>query len=410
MAPSDPVRHDGPVAEHTLIATLVAATVLSFLLGLLCQRLRLPPLVGYMVAGMMLGPNFPGFVGDVALAQEFAEIGVILLMFGVGLKISVKDLWAHRQVALPGAIVQMGVATALGFGAGRILGFGTAESLVLGVSLSVASTVVLLRALEGRDMVNTGVGRLVIGWLVVEDVAIVLALVALPALVMASGLDGAEARSVGVSLALTVLKITAFVGLMVLVGGRFFPWLIVKVAHERSRELLSLGTLALALGMAYVAYAVFDASFALGAFLAGVALNGTRMSGRVAENSLPLRDTFAVLFFVAVGMLFDWHVLVEQPMSVLVLLLIVVAGKAAAAFAIARLLGTAHEDSLWAAAALAQIGEFSFVLAGLGLSLGVLSEEGHALVLACALLSILVNPLLFRWVARRTLTQREQPA
>ncbi len=389
------------MAAHDLIDTLVAATVLAFLFGFAAQRLRLPPLVGYMLAGVAVGPHTPGYVGDIALARQLAEIGVILLMFGVGLKISVRDLWEARRVALPGAIVQMGTATLLGLAAGQVLlGFGLRESLVLGVSLSVASTVVLLRALEARQMVDTGVGRLAVGWLVVEDIAIVLAIVALPALVASFDEAGAVRGELGRSLALTFVKIAVFVGLMVLVGSRLFPWLIVRVAHGRSRELLSLGTLALSLGMAWVAYAVFDASFALGAFLAGVALNGTRLSASVAENSLPLRDTFAVLFFVAVGMLFDWRILVERPGGVAVVLAIIVIGKGVAAFLIARALGTREADSLYAAAALAQIGEFSFVLAGMGLALGVMSAQAHGLVLAAALLSILLNPLLFHLAAR----------
>ena len=388
---------------------LVAATVLAFLLGFAAQRLRLPPLVGYMLAGVAVGPHTPGYVGDIALAQQMAEIGVILLMFGVGLKISLADLWETRRVALPGALVQMATATLLGLAAGRLLlGFGLRESLVLGVSLSVASTVVLLRALEARRMVDSSAGRLVIGWLVVEDIAIVLAIVALPALVASFDAEGAIQGQLGLTLALTFLKIGAFVGLMALVGSRVFPWLIVRVAHSRSRELLSLGTLALSLGVAWVAYTVFDASFALGAFLAGVALNGTRLSASVAENSLPLRDTFAVLFFVAVGMLFDWRILLDRPGGVLLVVGIIVIGKGLAAFLIARALGTSRSDSFYAAAALAQIGEFSFVLAGMGLALGVLSAEAHGLVLAAALLSILLNPLLFHLAGRAA--RREEAA
>jgi CPA2 family monovalent cation:H+ antiporter-2 len=389
------------MTDHGFITTLVAAVVLAFLLGFLAQRLKLPPLVGYMGAGILVGPHTPGYVGDMNLAQQLAEIGVILLMFGVGLKISAKELWETRAVALPGALVQMATATLLGLGVGLLLGFPLAETALLGMCLSVASTVVLLRALEARRMVGTRVGRLVVGWLVVEDIAIVLLIVALPA-VTASLLPGESqaAEGLGATLTLTLVKIGAFVGLMTLIGGRVFPWLIVRVAHSRSRELLSLGTLALALGVAYTAYAVFDASFALGAFLAGVSLNGTRMSSSVAENSLPLRDTFAVLFFVAVGMLFDWHILVERPGAVVLLVDIIVIGKGLAALLIARALGTSKPDSFHAAAALAQIGEFSFLLAGMGLSLGVMSEESHALVIAAALISIMINPLLFQWAAR----------
>lgn len=396
---------DSP-GEHDLIGMLVAAIGLAFLFGFALQRLGVPPLVGYMLAGVVVGPHTPGYVADIEVAREFAEIGVILLMFGVGLKISIADLWAVRRIAVPGAIGQMLVATLLGLGVGLLLGFGVAESLMIGLSLSVASTVVLLRALEARHMETSAAGRLCIGWLVVEDIAIVLAIVALPAMAAAGGPGG----DIGVSLLLTLAKVAAFIGLMLVVGTRLFPWLILRVAHQKSRELLSLGALALALGVAWIAYAVFDASFALGAFLAGVALNGSRMSGRVAENSLPLRDTFAVLFFVSVGMLFDWHVLVEDPLAVLALCLIVVIGKGLAALLIAGALGAGRTERLTAAAALAQIGEFSFVLAGLGLGLGLLGQRGHDLVLAAALISILVNPLLFRLVEARLAARGEEVA
>jgi CPA2 family monovalent cation:H+ antiporter-2 len=387
------------MAEHSLLFTLVAATVLAFLFGFAAQRLRIPPLVGYMLAGVVVGPNSPGFVADVALAQEMAEIGVILLMFGVGLKISPADLLRHGRVAIPGAIVQMATATVLGLGAGQLLGFPAAEALTIGVALSVASTVVLLRALEARRLQDTSAGKLVVGWLVIEDIAIVLAIVAMPAIVAAAR-GGEDGGALGPALLMTIGRIAAFVALMIIVGGRVFPWLIIRVAHARSRELLSLASLALALGMAYVAYAIFDASFALGAFLAGVALNGSRMSHNVAEHSLPLRDTFAVLFFVSVGMLFDWRVLIEEPVAVALFLAVVVIGKGLVALAVARFLGATPLEQRVAGASLAQIGEFSFILAGLGVSLGILSETGRDLVLATALLSILVNPLLFRLVER----------
>jgi CPA2 family monovalent cation:H+ antiporter-2 len=389
--------------DYSLITTLVAAVVLAFGFGMAAQRLRLPPIVGYILAGVAVGPHTPGFVGDIGLALQLAEIGVILLMFGVGLKISLADLWAVRTIALPGALVQMSTATLLGWAAGLALGMSHAEGLLLGFSLSVASTVVLLRALEERRLVKSAEGRLCVGWLVVEDIAIVLGIVALPALVATWGSAGADAglqQPVGVTLGLTFVKIAAFVAVMIVVGGRVFPWLIVKVAHTRSRELMSLCALALALGIAYTAYAVFDASFALGAFLAGVALNGTKLSQNVAENSLPLRDTFAVLFFVSVGMLFDPRILLDYPLGVATVLAIIVLGKGLAALAITGAFRLPLGRGLFVAAALAQIGEFSFVLASLGVTLGVLSQTSYNLILAGALFSIMLNPLLF------TLAQR----
>jgi CPA2 family monovalent cation:H+ antiporter-2 len=390
--------------KYALISTIVLGLVLAFVFGFIAQRLRLSPIVGYLVAGVAVGPHTPGFVGDIDLAMQLAEIGVILLMFGVGLKFSLSDLWSVRGVALPGALVQIGVAMGLGYLFGIMTGLPPAESVVLGVSLSVASTVVLLRALEERKLTKTEEGRLCVGWLVVEDVVIVLAIVLLPTLV-AIGDGGQVSSDAALRLVETLLKIAAFVALMLVVGARVFPWLIVQVAHTKSRELLSLGTIALALGVAYAAYAIFDASFALGAFLAGIMLNGTKFTHKIAEDSQPLRDTFAVLFFVSVGMLFNPMALVEQPLAIAAVLGIVVLGKGLAALAITMLFKLPLKTGLLVAAALAQIGEFSFVLAGLGRLLGVLSDETYNLILAAALLSIAINPLLFvaveRWEKRQ---------
>jgi CPA2 family monovalent cation:H+ antiporter-2 len=390
--------------KYALISTIVLGLVLAFVFGFIAQRLRLSPIVGYLVAGVAVGPHTPGFVGDIDLAMQLAEIGVILLMFGVGLKFSLSDLWSVRGVALPGALVQIGVAMGLGYLFGIMTGLPPAESVVLGVSLSVASTVVLLRALEERKLTKTEEGRLCVGWLVVEDVVIVLAIVLLPTLV-AIGDGGQVSSDAALRLVETLLKIAAFVALMLVVGARVFPWLIVQVAHTKSRELLSLGTIALALGVAYAAYAIFDASFALGAFLAGIMLNGTKFTHKIAEDSQPLRDTFAVLFFVSVGMLFNPMALVEQPLAIAAVLGIVVLGKGLAALAITMLFKLPLKTGLLVAAALAQIGEFSFVLAGLGRLLGVLSDETYNLILAAALLSIAINPLLFvaveRWGKRQ---------
>jgi len=344
-----------------------------------------------------VGPYTPGFVGDAGLAMQFAEIGVILLMFGVGLKFSLADLWAVRGVAIPGALVQMTAATLLGYGVGALLGMDAAEALMLGFSLSVASTVVLLRALEERNLVKTENGRICVGWLVIEDIAIVLGIVLLPALAgAANGTGAATPMATITALALTIGKIGIFVALMLFVGRRVFPWLIVQIAHLKSRELLSLGTLTLALGIAWVAYELFDASFALGAFLAGVVLNGTKFTHRIAEESLPLRDTFAVLFFVSVGMLFDPMTLVREPIGVVAVVAIIVVGKTGAALAITALYKLPMRTGMTIAASLAQIGEFSFVLAGMGVSLGLLSNETYNLILASALISIALNPLLFR--------------
>lgn len=384
--------------SHALIVNLVAAIALAFFFGAIAQRLRISPLVGYLLAGVAVGPFTPGFVGDTNLAMQFAEIGVILLMFGVGLKFSLADLWSVRGVALPGALVQMTSATLLGYAVGALMGLGAAESLMLGFSLSVASTVVLLRALEDRHLLKTENGRICVGWLVIEDIAIVLGIVLLPTLAgLANGNGGANWSVTLGALGFTIAKIGVFVALMLFIGGRLFPWLIVQIAHLKSRELLSLGTLTLALGIAWVAYELFDASFALGAFLAGVVLNGTKFTHRIAEESLPLRDTFAVLFFVSVGMLFDPMTLVRAPIGVFAVVAIIVVGKSAAALAITTLYKLPLRTGLLIAASLAQIGEFSFVLAGMGVTLGLLSQETYNLILASALISIALNPLLFRF-------------
>ena len=381
---------------HALITTLVGALALSFFFGTIAQKLRISPLIGYLLAGVAVGPFTPGFVGDIDIALEFAEIGVILLMFGVGLKFSLEDLWAVKGVALPGALVQMSVATLLGYGVGTLMGLGPAESIMLGFSLSVASTVVLLRAMEDRRLLKTQQGRICVGWLVIEDIAIVLGIVLLPSLAAAAqGESGATTAATLTALGMTVGKIAIFVALMLFVGARVFPWMIVQIAHLKSRELLSLGTLTLALGLAWVAYELFDASFALGAFLAGVVLNGSKFTHRIAEDSLPLRDTFAVLFFVSVGMLFDPMTLLRDPLGVAAVVAIIIIGKGAAALAITSLYKLPLRTGMLIAASLAQIGEFSFVLAGLGVRLELLSNETYNLILAGALISIAFNPVLF---------------
>ena len=383
-----------------LITTLVGAIVLAFVFGFVAQRLRLSPIVGYLVAGLAVGPHTPGFHANVDLALQLSEIGVILLMFGVGLKISLDDIWSVRWVAVPGSLAHTLLAGTLGALVGVALGMAPAEAVLVGASISVASTIVMLRALEDRRLMKTEEGRICVSWLLIEDLFIVIAIVVLPALVWAMSSQGevSPLRIIG-ALGVTLAKIAVFVALMLVIGARLFPWLIVRVAHAKSRELLSLGTLALALGVAYAAFKWFDASFALGAFLGGIALNGTKFSHRVAEDSLPLRDTFAVLFFVAVGMLFDPGVIFRAPYSLAAIAAAVVIGKAALAYGLMRFFRQPHGTSLLVSFGLAQIGEFSFVLAGLGRQLNVLDDETYNLILGAALISIAINPFLMRFAS-----------
>ena len=387
-----------------LIAILCVGFVLAFVLGMLAQRLKLSPLVGYLVAGMIAGPFTPGFVADQTLAPQLAEVGVILLMFGVGLHFSLKDLMSVKAIALPGAVVQIGAATAMGWAMAHFwLGWSHMAGLMFGLALSVASTVVLLRALEERRLVETTKGRIAVGWLIVEDIAMVLALVLLPAIAGKQvGADG-ESISIGGALLITLFKVGAFVALMLVVGRRVIPKILERVAGTGSRELFTLCVLALAMGVAFGAAELFGVSFALGAFFAGMLLNESEFSHKAANDSLPLRDAFAVLFFVSVGMLFNPTILLEHPLQVLATFLIIVLGKSFAAWAIVRAFGKPNNTALTISASLAQIGEFSFILAGLGVGLEILPEQGQDLILAGALLSIVVNPLLFSWLDRRVL-------
>jgi len=378
-----------------LITTIVGGLVLAFLLGMLANRLRISPLVGYLAAGVLAGPFTPGFVADTSLAPELAEIGVILLMFGVGLHFSMKDLLAVKSIAIPGAVAQIAVATLLGMGLSRLLGWDMATGLVFGLCLSTASTVVLLRALEERQLIESQRGQIAIGWLIVEDLVMVLTLVLLPA--FSSMLESNHASITGLltELAITIGKVIAFMVLMMVVGRRVVPWILAKTASTGSRELFTLSVLALALGIAYGAVEFFDVSFALGAFFAGMVLNESELSQRAAHDTLPLRDAFAVLFFVSVGMLFDPMILVREPLTVVATLAIIVFGKSIAAFLLVKMFGHSRRTALTISVSLAQIGEFAFILAGLGISLGLLSEHGRNLVLAGAILSIMFNPLLF---------------
>jgi CPA2 family monovalent cation:H+ antiporter-2 len=365
------------------------------------QQAALAALVGYLLAGVALGPFTPGIVGNADVARQLAEIGIILLMFGVGLHFSIKDLMEVRAIAIPGAIAQIVVATGSGLALAVLWGWGTGAGLVLGLALSVASTVVLLRALEQRNMLDSANGRIAVGWLIVEDLAMVLALVLLPALAGALGGDarGVAAQFAGDSLVtalfLTLTKVAIFVALVIIVGTRVVPWLLLTVARTGSRELFTLSVLAIALGIAYGSAELFGVSFALGAFFAGVVLSESDFSHQAAADSLPLQDAFAVLFFVSVGMLFDPGILLRQPLAVAAVLLLIVFGKSLAAFAIVLLRGYPVATALVVSASLAQIGEFSFILAGLGVTFGLLPPEGRDLILAGAILSITLNPLVF---------------
>ena len=397
--------------ETALIATIAVGLGLAFLFGLLATRFRLPPILGYLLAGVVVGPFTPGFVADSGLASQLAELGVILLMFGVGLHFSIADLLAVRRIAIPGAISQIAVATGLGALVAWFWGWSWGTGIVFGLSLSVASTVVLLRALEDRGILDSSDGRIAVGWLIVEDLVTVLALVLLPALapILGTGApDAAPAANLWTTLAVTLVKVAAFVAVMLVAGRRAIPWLLTRVVQTGSRELFTLAVLAVALGIAVGAAALFGVSFALGAFFAGVIVSESDFSHEAATNALPLQDAFAVLFFVSVGMLFDPAILLRQPLHVLAVVLIVLIGKTIASLAIVLVFRYPLHTALVISASLAQIGEFSFILAALGVSLGLLPLEAQGLIVAGALLSISLNPLVFRtvepleaWLRRR---------
>lgn len=405
--------------EHnvSLITTIAAAFGLALILGVIAARLKLPALVGYLLAGIIIGPATPGYVADLHIASQLSEIGVMLLMFGVGLHFSVKDLMSVKNIAVPGAIVQMGLATLLGFFVAQSWGWTFGEALVFGLCLSCASTVVLLKALEAKGVLESRNGQIAVGWLVVEDLATVLVLVLLPPLATLLGGTTTVVTETGPlwwTISQTLLQVAAFVVLMLVVGRRVFPWLLWQVASTGSRELFTLAVIAGAISIAYGAAELFHVSFALGAFFAGMVMRESEFSHRAAEESLPLRDAFSVLFFAAVGMLFEPAILVEQPLHVLIVLAIIVLGKFFAAFVLVLLFRYPLNSALTVAASLAQIGEFSFILAGLGMTLGLLPQEGMSLILAGALLSIALNPLLFAmvsplntWVLKRSALARK---
>ena len=405
------------MSHHPLISTIVIALALAWGFGALAHRLRLPPIVGYLLAGVMIGPATPGFVADQTLAQELAEIGVILLMFGVGLHFSLQDLLSVRAIAIPGALVQIAFATLLGMGLGHWLGWPIGAGLVFGLALSVASTVVLLRALQERRLIETERGRIAVGWLIVEDLVMVLTLVMLPALATLMKAETATASrllELAETAVLTVARVAAFIAIMLIVGKRLIPWVLHHMAHTGSRELFRLSVFVIALGAAYAAAELFGVSFALGAFFAGMIMSESVLSQQAAQETLPLRDAFAVLFFVSVGMLFEPATLIADPLPVLATLAIILFGKSLAAFAIVRLFGYPASTALLISVSLAQIGEFSFILAGLGVELGLLPVAGRNYIVAGAMLSILANPLLFSGLdmlsARREKARPEAPA
>jgi len=385
--------------EIGLITTIAAGFGLALVFGLVASKLKVPPLVGYLLAGMAIGPATPGFVGDLGLAGQLAEIGVMLLMFGVGLHLSLGDLLSVRRIAVPGALVQIAIATGLGMGAASFWGWGLGEALVFGFSLSCASTVVLIRALESRGILDSVDGRIAVGWLVVEDLAMVLALVLLPPFAMllggAPGAAPTAGNGLAATVAITLAKLAGFVVLMLVVGRRLFPWLLFRVAKTGSRELFTLFVVATAIGVAFGSAKLFDVSFALGAFFAGTMMRESEYAHRAAEESLPLRDAFSVLFFVSVGMLFEPRVLVEHPVKVLVVVAVILIGKTLGAVGLVLAFRYPLRTALTIGASLAQIGEFSFILAGLGVGLGLLPPEGRSLILVGAILSIAVNPLVF---------------
>ena len=406
--------------DVTLIATIATAFGLAMVFGLLAARLKLPPLVGYLLAGIVVSPATPGFVADVGLAGQLAEIGVMLLMFGVGLHFSLADLMSVKKIAVPGAVVQIAVATALGGGVAMLWGWDLGAAIVFGLCLSVASTVVLLRALEAKGLLKSVNGQIAVGWLVVEDLVMVLVLVLLPALagvLKAHGGEAAVAPQAGeiwTTVGITLAKVTAFVVLMLVVGRRLLPKLLWWVARTGSQELFTLGVVAIAVGVAFGAALLFDVSFALGAFFAGMMMRESEFSHRAADESLPLRDAFAVLFFVSVGMLFEPAVVFQQPVKLLAVVAIVLIGKTVAAVALVLLFRYPLNTALTVGASLAQIGEFSFILAGLGVALELMPREGQSLVLAAALISIAANAALFsaveplrRWVLARSAFARQ---
>ncbi|MEK6747059.1 MAG: cation:proton antiporter [Pseudomonadota bacterium] len=395
--------------EHTLINTIISSIIAAFILGLLAKKLKMPAILGYLLAGIAIGPHTPGFIGDVGLAKQLAEIGIILLMFGVGLHFSFRDLLESRKIALPGALVQMASATIIGASLAFMLGHGVVSAIIFGFSLSVASTIVLIRSLEQRSLLTSSGGKIAISWLIIEDIAMVFALVMIPVVaeIMNGTQDADSLQIIGIFCRI-FFKIALFFAFMFYVARRFLPWLLAHTVKIRSEELNTIGTLAIAFGCASLSYIIFDASLALGAFLAGVMLNESEIGRKSAKNSVQLRDAFSVLFFVSVGMLFDPYTLVTQPIPVFLTFLTIVLAKSVAALIITRLFKQTLEVSYAVALGLAQIGEFSFILGGVGLAKGLLTQELYNLILAGAMLSIVVNPFLFRIYDLLVVKSREE--
>nr|WP_171526478.1 cation:proton antiporter [Acinetobacter indicus] len=396
-----------------LIILLAVGFGLALLFGYIAARLRLPPLIGYLVAGILISPNTPGVVGDIHLANQLAELGVMFLMFGVGMHFSLNDLMQVKRIALPGAILQITVATLLGIGVSMMWGWSFGSALVFGLSLSCASTVVLLKALGDRGLLDSVNGKIAVGWLLVEDLVMVLVLVLLPATAVLLGgqaLAGSAAdENIWLTLGTTLLKVTGFIAFMLIVGKRLVPWIMQVVARLGSRELFTLTVVAAAVSIAFGAYKVFGVSMALGAFFAGMVVKESDFSHRAEEETLPLREIFSILFFVSVGMLFDPRILLEEPLHVLAVVGIIMIGKTIAAMALVLFFRYPINTALTVGASLAQIGEFSFILATLGVSLQLLSLEGQNLILAGALISITLNTFLFsaiepvqRWIRERS--------
>ena len=397
------VSHDLP-----LVTTVATGLGLAFIFGLIANKLRIPPIVGYLLAGVVIGPHTPGFVADIHLAEQLSEIGIVLLMFGVGLHFSLQDLMEVRKIALPGAIVQISAATIMGAVMTSFWGWPLSSGLMFGLALSCASTVVLLRSMEEHNLTQTNDGRIAIGWLIVEDLAMVLALVLVPALAVKYGVNASDVDAatqdaaaeiarmpLWQSLSIAIGKVALFVAIMIVVGKRFLPWLLTVVAHTRSRELFTLAVFGMALGVAFIAFKLFDVSFALGAFFAGMMIRESDLNHEVADRALPFQDAFAVIFFVAVGMLFDPQVLIDEPLHVALVVGIIMIGKSIAAMGIVLLLGYPLKTGFIVSAGLAQIGEFSFILVTLGMAYGLLPAEGQNLILAGAMISIALNPLTF---------------
>ncbi|MBP7218099.1 MAG: cation:proton antiporter, partial [Acinetobacter sp.] len=396
-----------------LIILLAVGFGMALIFGYISARLRLPPLIGYLVAGIIISPNTPGVVGDMALASQLAELGVMFLMFGVGMHFSLKDLLQVRRIALPGAILQIAVATLLGVAVSMLWGWSFGSALIFGLSLSCASTVVLLKALGDRGLLDSVNGKIAVGWLLVEDLVMVLALVLLPATAVLLGgyalPDTDTSQSIWITIGITLLKVTGFIAFMLIIGKRLVPMILQLVARLGSRELFTLTVVAAAISIAYGSYAMFGVSMALGAFFAGMVVKESDFSHRAEEETLPLREIFSILFFVSVGMLFDPAILIAEPLRILAVVAIIMVGKTLAAIALVLFFRYPINTALTVGASLAQIGEFSFILATLGLSLGLLTQDAQNLILAGALFSITLNSFVFsaiepaqRWIRERS--------